>query len=148
MHRKKNISRFMLKQRHHRQEIHTRSWFTQCMFKLEWKVEAVLDPKNLFSCICWHVHALINVLGLEKQILYSGKFSYGADFSHISHVRFACENKTTKIWAIKIFAWTLTSLHMVKIEYGQLVFCQIFERPTQRLLISRTIKVEAKKGWS
>ena len=38
------------------------------------------------------------------------------------------------------------TLHKVKTEYGQLVFCQTFERPTQRLLIGRTIKTEAKKA--
>ena len=52
--------------------------------------------------------------------------------------------KTTKISTIEIFAWTLT-LHAVKIEYGQLELCQIFEWSTQRLLISRTIETEAKK---
>ena len=36
------------------------------------------------------------------------------------------------------------SLYAVKIEYGQLVLCQILDLPTQRHLISRTIETEAK----
>ena len=97
-----------------------------------------------------------------KWILYSGKFSHGANVRifcvHVLHVKI----KTKKIWTIQIFAWTLTSLHAVKIEYGidirdismyvsniyeygQLELCQIFEQPTQRLLVSCTIKTEAKR---
>ena len=34
----------------------------------------------------------------------------------------------------------------MKIEYGQLELCLLFERPTQRLLISHTIETEAKKA--
>ena len=37
-------------------------------------------------------------------------------------------------------------LHLVKIEYRQLELCQLFEHPTQRLLISHTIETEAKKA--
>ena len=40
----------------------------------------------------------------------------------------------------------LALLHMVKIEYGLLAFCQISERPIQRLLISCTMETEAKKA--
>ena len=62
---------------------------------------------------------------------------------------FACTfcmwKKLRKFEWSEIFAWILTSsLHAVKIEYRQLTFCQIFERPTQRLLISCTIETEAK----
>ena len=74
----------------------------------------------------------------------AGKFRMVLLFAYFACAS-ACENKTINIWTIKIFAWTLTSLHAVKIECSQLELCQIFERPTQRLLISRTIKTEAKK---
>ena len=42
-----------------------------------------------------------------------------------------------------LIKWTLTLLHVMKIE---LELCQIFERHTQILLISGTIKTEAKKA--
>ena len=78
----------------------------------------------------------------KRWVLYSGKFSYGANFHiHVLHAKI----KTTKIWTIRIFAWTLTLLRY-DIKYGHLVFCQIFEWPTQTLLINRTIETEAKKA--
>ena len=47
------------------------------------------------------------------------------------------------------FAQTLTLPHAANIKYGQLaslVFCQIFEWPTQRLMVSRLIEIEIKKA--
>ena len=90
---------------------------------------------------------MLNInLGEAQVIPYSRKFLHGANFRifrmHVLHAKI----KITNISTIENFVWTLTSLHAVKIAYGQLELCQIFEQSTQRLLISRTIKTEAKKA--
>ena len=66
---------------------------------------------------------------------------------NISYACSTCKNKSYEDLNDRNFSWTLASLHAVKIEYGELVFCQIFKRPTQRLLISCTIETEAKKAY-
>ena len=63
----------------------------------------------------------------------------------------ACENKNYENLNDQNFCMNfdlLALLHMVKIEYGLLAFCQISEQPIQRLLISCTctIETEAKKA--
>ena len=64
--------------------------------------------------------------------------------SHIPHAHSACENKNYKNLNDQNFLREhLTSLHVVKIEYRQLMLCQVFEWPTQRLLISHKIEAEA-----
>ena len=96
------------------------------------------------------LHTVANVaLMVTKKfgihVPYSGKFSHGANFRIFRMRALHAKIKTTKIWTIENFAWTLTSLHAVKIESRQLELCKIFERPTQRIL-SRTIETEAKKA--
>ena len=73
--------------------------------------------------------------GWKEGILYSRKVSSGAKYSYLLYEHFAYKNENYENFNNRIFAWTLTSLHIVKIEYGQLVFCKIFERPSKRLLI-------------
>ena len=80
---------------------------------------------------------------LTPDIPYSGKFLHGANFRIFRMRILHAKIKTTKISTIeKIYV----NFDLTTREYGQLELCQIFERSTQRLLISRTIETEAKKA--
>ena len=72
-----------------------------------------------------------------QRILHSGIPNFCVFRMCVWHMKI----KTTKFESLKI----LHEPHLVKIEYRQLLFCQVFEQPTQRLMISHLIKTEAKK---